>query len=58
MVDIKWTELAIEDLYEIHRYISRDSRLYADRFIDKLIQRVEQLENFQNCENWLKAIIE
>lgn len=46
MVKIVWTDLAIEDLKIIHDYIVQDSRLYADRFISKLINRVDQLENF------------
>jgi addiction module RelE/StbE family toxin len=46
MVDVIWTEFAIENLHSIHEYISRDSKLHADRYIDKLIQRVEQLESF------------
>lgn len=48
MVKIVWTELAIEDLRSIHEYISKDSKRYADRHIDKLISRVEQLENNPN----------
>lgn len=43
MVAIDWTELALEDLKEIHDYISLDSKIYADRYIDKLIARVDQL---------------
>ena len=43
MVTIDWTEVALEDLKEIHDYISLDSRVYADRYIDKLISRVDQL---------------
>jgi addiction module RelE/StbE family toxin len=46
MVKIVWTKLAIEDLNFIHEYICRDSKFYADRYIDKLINRVDQLENF------------
>ena len=46
MVKLIWTELAIEDLKLIHEYISKDSKLYADRFIEKIINRVEQLESF------------
>jgi toxin ParE1/3/4 len=46
MVKIVWTNLAIEDLKSIHSYISRDSKTYADRFIEKLTARVDQLENF------------
>ena len=46
MVSIEWTELAIEDLNEIHNYIARDSKFYADRYIDKLIVRTSQLKKF------------
>jgi addiction module RelE/StbE family toxin len=46
MVKVVWTDLAIADLKSIHEYISRDSKFYADRFIDKLINRVDQLENY------------
>ncbi|MBX2916065.1 MAG: type II toxin-antitoxin system RelE/ParE family toxin [Cyclobacteriaceae bacterium] len=46
MVKIIWTDFAIEDLRTIHEFISKDSKFYADRFISKLIDRVEQLEKF------------
>ena len=46
MVTVIWTEIAMEDLQLIHEYISKDSKLYADRFVEKLIKRVDQLENF------------
>ena len=46
MVKIIWTEFAIEDLRLIHEYISKDSKRYADRFVEKLIERVDQLEYF------------
>ena len=38
----------IEDLKFIHDYISKDSIAYANKFIEKLIMRVDQLENFPN----------
>ncbi len=44
MVKIIWTEFAVEDLRSIHDYISKDSKVYADRFIEKVISRVDQLE--------------
>jgi addiction module RelE/StbE family toxin len=44
MVKVIWTEFAIDDLRSIHAYISQDSKFYADRFIEKLISRVDQLE--------------
>jgi addiction module RelE/StbE family toxin len=46
MVNVIWTETAIEDLKLIHEYISKDLKLYADRFVEKIITRVKQLENF------------
>lgn len=46
MVKIVWTEFALEDLRLIHDYIAKDSKTYADRLIDKLIARVDQLETF------------
>jgi len=45
MVSINWTELAVQDLRDIHDYIAKDSKFYADRYIDKLIDRVDQLES-------------
>ena len=46
MVNVIWTQVAIEDLRLIHEYISKDSGFYADRFVGKIITRVKQLENF------------
>lgn len=48
MVEIIWTEHAIEDLKSIHEYIFKDSKVYADRQVDKIIKRVDQLTNFPN----------
>ena len=45
MVKVIWTEFALEDLKAIHEYISQDSKVYADKFIENLINRVDQLEN-------------
>ena len=44
MVKVVWTEFAIEDLKSIHDYISSDSKVYASRFVEKLMSRVDQLE--------------
>ncbi|QOI96628.1 MAG: type II toxin-antitoxin system RelE/ParE family toxin [Flammeovirgaceae bacterium] len=46
MVKVVWTELAVADLKSIHEYISKDSKLYADRYINKLIYRTNQLEKY------------
>ena len=45
---IIWTEFAVDDLRSIHSFISKDSKKYADRLIDKLIARTDQLENNPN----------
>jgi addiction module RelE/StbE family toxin len=46
MAKIIWSELALEDLKNIHEYISKDSLIYANRVIKKIILRIEQLEKF------------
>ena len=46
MVEIVWTEYAMEDLKLIHEYISKDSQVYADRQVDKIIKRVDQILSF------------
>lgn len=43
MAQIKWTRRAIRDLHSIHQFISNDSSFYADRFIERLIERTDQL---------------
>lgn len=45
MVKVIWTDFAIEDLKSIHDYIALDSKTYASKFIEKIIQRVDQLES-------------
>jgi hypothetical protein len=44
MVVVYWTELALEDLKSIHESISKDSSVYADRMVEKIIARVDQTE--------------
>ena len=46
MVKIIWTQLALADLKNIHRYISTESTVYANRMIEKLIARVTLLNSF------------
>lgn len=46
MVEIFWTELAKNDLKSIHEFIKVDSPKYANQHVEKLIERVEQLETF------------
>ena len=48
MVKVIWTQFALEDLKSIHEYITKDSKGYADKFVQKLIDRVDQLQTFPN----------
>lgn len=46
MVKIIWSDLAVDDLKSIHDYISKDSVSYADNMIERIINGVDQLEDF------------
>ena len=46
MVRIEWTERSLQDLNEIHDYIARDSKSYANLFIKKLYNTVQKLQDF------------
>jgi len=48
MVQIEWTEHALEDLNEIYDYIARDSQSYANLFLKKLYNTVQKLKEFPN----------
>ncbi|TKJ23248.1 MAG: plasmid stabilization protein [Promethearchaeota archaeon Loki_b32] len=48
MVRIEWTERSLEDLNEIHDYIARDSKSYANLFVNKLYDAVQKLKEFPN----------
>ena len=43
---IEWTEVAIDDLRAIRDYIARDSRFYAARFVDRLLEATDVLVQF------------
>ncbi|MCK4223662.1 MAG: type II toxin-antitoxin system RelE/ParE family toxin [candidate division Zixibacteria bacterium] len=43
---IDWTEPAIQDLESIRAYISKDAEYYAIRFVEKIIEAIDGLENF------------
>ncbi len=46
MAQISWTKRSLKDLSTINDYISLDSDFYAKRFVSKLVERVDQLEQF------------
>ncbi len=43
---VEWTDPAIADLTALHDYIGRDSWIYANRFVERLIRAVDRLEVF------------
>ncbi len=43
---VKWSEPAKADLRNIHDYIARDSRYYARKVIDEIIEKSSRLEDF------------
>jgi addiction module RelE/StbE family toxin len=43
-MNIRWSEIAEADLYDIYDYIARDVPYYAEQFIDKLIESTDRLE--------------
>jgi toxin ParE1/3/4 len=45
-VNVHWTDTALGHLTAIHTFISRDSTVYAQRVVDKLTRRSEQIATF------------
>ena len=43
---VVWTNVAIEHLQSIHDYISQNSDVYADRVVDQLLSRSQQIAEF------------
>jgi plasmid stabilization system protein ParE len=46
MVQISWSDLAVEDLRSINDFIANDSAFYAERQVARFIERTEQLMAF------------
>jgi plasmid stabilization system protein ParE len=43
---VYWTNTALEHLLAIHAFAAQNSRLYADRLVDRLTRRSEQFGEF------------
>ena len=43
---VHWTNTALEHLLSIYEYIAQDSSVYAQRMVDKLTRRSEQIATF------------
>lgn len=49
MGQLRWTEKASKNLQAIFDYISKDSRVYAARYVKALIHSTKKLENMPRC---------
>jgi len=43
---VHWTDNALKRLLDIYEYISQNSPLYAERMVDRLTKRSEQIASF------------
>ncbi len=43
---VRWTDNSLRHLLDIYEYISRNSPFYAQRMVDRLTKRSEQIANF------------
>jgi len=46
MIEIKWSDPALDDMVNIRDYIAKDSTFYARRFIERIFDHVEKLADF------------
>ena len=46
MMDLKWSNVAKQDMQSIYDFIARDSVYYANEYTDKLFESAERLEEF------------
>ncbi len=43
---VDWSEQALLDVEEIHGFIGRDAPIFAELFLDRIVEAVEQLAGF------------
>jgi len=46
LIDLRWTEQAVDDLVGIRTFIARDSAAYAAAVVERLFTAVDQLRQF------------
>ena len=49
MGKIRWTEKASDHLRDIFEYISKDSKIYAARYLKMLVHATSKLESMPRC---------
>jgi addiction module RelE/StbE family toxin len=45
-VNVEWTDAALEQLWAIHEYLTQSSPEYAQRVVDRLTRRTQQIRTF------------
>jgi addiction module RelE/StbE family toxin len=45
-VKVEWTNAALEQLWAIHEYLARSSPQYAQRVVDRITRRTQQIRSF------------
>jgi len=45
-VKVEWTDAALEQLWAIHEYLARSSPQYAQRVVDRITRRTQQIRGF------------
>lgn len=45
---VKWSKTATDDLKAIYNYISKDSKVYAKRVIEELLNKSDYLKEHSN----------
>jgi addiction module RelE/StbE family toxin len=45
-VKVEWTDAALEQLWAIHEYLAQSSPEYAQRVVDRLTRRTQQIRSF------------
>ena len=48
MIDVEWTEPALQDLKAIRDYIARDSSYYAEKVVDEAFEKTDLLSVWPN----------
>lgn len=46
MVNLIWTDNALEDINNIRKFIAQDSVIEANKFIDLILQKTDKLKQF------------
>lgn len=45
-MNVEWTDAALEQLWAIHEYLARSSPQYAQRVVDRITRRTQQIRSF------------